>query len=193
MSFSEAEARIRRLSARLQQAEYRMAVAQDQALRTRQGVAGFFQVGADFGREPCVVANAHCATDGIPCQLTCLLNFVGGFFNFANQTIPVEWEGAGNPTVWSGCAVINFTGSGACVSGTAPVKLTLTIPNGSSDPSVLINYINSGGCPQPGTCASSLTSSFLLSTGGGMTFTLACSPFDLAMVQGPSSAEFTPA
>lgn len=44
MSFSEAEARIRRLASRLKQAEYRVGVAQDQIMRTRQGIAGFLQI-----------------------------------------------------------------------------------------------------------------------------------------------------
>jgi hypothetical protein len=43
MSFSEAEARIRRLSARLGDAERRAAAAADRTLRTRQDAAGFNQ------------------------------------------------------------------------------------------------------------------------------------------------------
>jgi hypothetical protein len=43
MAFSEAEARIRRLMARIQQAEYRAATVQDKILRTRQDIAGFYQ------------------------------------------------------------------------------------------------------------------------------------------------------
>jgi hypothetical protein len=45
MSFSEAEARIRRLMSRLQQAEHRTSVVQDQILRTRQGIGGTYQTG----------------------------------------------------------------------------------------------------------------------------------------------------
>lgn len=49
MAMGETEARIRRLASRLKQAEYRAGVAQDQIMRTRQGIAGFFQVGAGSG------------------------------------------------------------------------------------------------------------------------------------------------
>lgn len=49
MSLSVAEERIRRLMARLSASEHRAAVVQDRILRTRQDLAGFYQVGAGRG------------------------------------------------------------------------------------------------------------------------------------------------
>jgi hypothetical protein len=47
MPSSEAEARIRRLMARLQQAENRTRSVEDQIFRTRQNLAGFYQIGVN--------------------------------------------------------------------------------------------------------------------------------------------------